>query len=175
MWTGRKPPKGALNTFKAFTLVEVLVTLAVLGITFTVLFSAFVRASVFSYELVERSERRKEELLLFWEFQRALAGAKDLLVRDGRELFLITSGGERFKGVVKRAFIYREGVLYAYEYPYPAGSIDYYEEEELVEVGRFEEFELRALDSRGLHATYRGLPPLLLLKLKGRELTFKIK
>ncbi|NPB07071.1 MAG: type II secretion system protein [Aquificae bacterium] len=164
-----------MSTFKGFTLVEVLLVLTILGLTFSVLLTVFTRSVSFTASAVERSERLRRELTLFWELQRALAGAKELLLRDGRELFLITSGGERYRGVVKRAFIYRNGALYGYEFPYPAGSLDYYEEDELVFIGRFEQFELRAVDAKGSHASYEGLPELVELKLNGKVFTFKIR
>ncbi|NPA32152.1 MAG: type II secretion system protein, partial [Aquificae bacterium] len=165
------PPRKAGDTFRAFTLVEVLIVLAILSVLFGTLVGVFSRSVESSLGLIKTSESLRSEMLVYWEIKRALLGARDMLIRNGKELYLITSGGSLYKGVIKKAFIYRDGVLYTYEFPYPAGSIDFYEESRLVRLGSFPDFRLKAKDARGEHTNYRGIPPLVLVKLGQREWT----
>ncbi len=171
----RYSPKAGSTFRRAFTLVEVLVVLLLISLTFTITFTAFSRVVLSSLSLLRESERVKGELLLFWELERALVGSRELLLKEGRELFLLTSGGSLYRGLIKKAFIYRNGVLYTYEFPYNVGSLDFYEEDKLIEVFRTEKFRILAVDAGGTHRNYEGLPPLLVVELGERRFTFKIR
>ncbi|AAC07856.1 pilus assembly FimT family protein [Aquifex aeolicus] len=171
----RKLSQRAGNTFKGFTLVEVLITLAIISLVFSLILISFQRATFFTFGAKKEAERLKSEALLFWELQRSLAGAKKLKINQGKELFLITSGGSLYRGVVKKGFIHKDGWLYLYEFPYPSGSIDFYEEEKLVKLAKLDDFKVFALDSLGKHENYEGLPPFVIVELNSKEFTFKVR
>jgi len=173
--TGNLQSRKAGSTSEAFTLVEVLIVLTILSLIFTLLTLSFSRAVSSSLSGIKNSENLKREITLFWEMKRALTGARKVLLKGGSELFLETSGGEFFKGVVKKAYIFEEGTLYTYEFPYPSGSLDFYEEDKLIQKGRFNSLRFYALDRNGKHDNYEGLPDFILVELNGKEFTFKIK
>lgn len=172
--TGSSQNRRDGNTSEAFTLVEVLIVLTILSLIFTLLSLSFSRAVNSSLSGIKNSENLKKEIILFWELRKALTGARKILLRE-RELYLETSGGEFFKGIVKKAYIFKEGTLYTYEFPYPSGSLDLYEEEKLIKKGKFNSLRFYALDKNGKHDKYEGLPDFILIELNGKEFTFKIK
>jgi len=123
----------------------------------------------------KNAEELQGEASLFWELQRSLAGAERVKINQGKEIFLITSGGSFYRGVVKKGFIYKDGWLYLYEFPYPSGSMDFYEEEKLIKLLKLEDFKVFALDSRGKHENYEGLPPFVIVELNSKKFTFKVR
>ncbi|RUM32900.1 MAG: prepilin-type cleavage/methylation domain-containing protein [Aquifex sp.] len=163
------------GTSEAFTLVEVLIVLSIISLIFTLLFTSLTRVVGVSLDTVKTSEKLKEEMLLFWELKRSFVGAKEILIKEGREVYLITSGGNRYKGVVKKAYIFKDNYLYLYEFPYPIGSIDFYEEDKLMKIGKFASFRVYALDSQGKHENFKGIPPYVIVELEKKEFTFKIR
>ena len=153
---------------RAFTLIEVLVVLTLIGLTFSILLFVFSRGVNSSLSLSESSEKLKAEASLFWELQRKVVGARKIKV-DREGLYMITSGGSFNEGVVKCAYLYKEGELYYYEFPYPYGAIDEVEEEELYRLGTFEEFKVVAVERNREFALYEGLPEFLKVHVNGRE------
>ncbi len=153
---------------RAFTLVEVLVVLTLIGLTFSVLLFVFSRGVDSSLNLTGRAERLKLEARLFWDLQRKILGAKRLKV-ENNNLYLITSAGDFYPGVVKCAYLYRDGELYYYEFPYPYGAIDEVEEGRLYLLGKVENFEVIAVVGNREENTYEGLPLFVKVKLNGRE------
>jgi len=164
------------GTFKdSFTLVEVLIVLLLISLTFSILFFSFSRIISYSLHVSSEAERIKGELMLFWELTRAFTGARKFLLQEGRKVFLLTSGGSIYRGLVKKAFIYKDGSIYTYEFPYGAGSLDFFEEEKLLKLLNAEDFRVYAIDKRGRHKNYEGLPPLVIVELGERKFTFKIR
>jgi len=174
-WTEKRLNLRAGNTSEGFTLTEVLVVLAIISLVFSLILISFRRATFFTLDAKEEAEELKSEALIFWELQRSLAGAKRLKVNRGKELFLTTSGGSIYRGIVKKGFIFKEGWLYLYEFPYPSGSLDFYEEDKLIKLSRVKSFKVLALDSRGRHENYEGLPPFVIVELNSKEFTFKVR
>jgi prepilin-type N-terminal cleavage/methylation domain-containing protein len=154
---------------RAFTLVEVLLVVVLLSVFFGVLSYSFYSSVRSSYALSGTAQMDKETALLFWNLQRKLSGAVDLYLKKDA-LFMLTSAGDYYQGLVKCAYIYKDGWLYYYEFPYPYGDITYYEEDRLVRVGRFEGLSLRAYMNGQYVEELRGLPQWVELKLEGKTL-----
>lgn len=142
---------------KGFTLLEVLLVLVLMGLLFGMLSYSFYSSVRNSYALLESAELTKEEAMLFWNLQRKLTGATELVLRK-EGIFMLTSGGDYHQGLVKCAYIYREGLLYYYEFPYPYGDLTFYEEDKLLRVGRFKNLHFRVFSGGQHFEEFRGLP-----------------
>ena len=165
-------PSGCKNYFRrAFTLVEVLVVIALLGLVFSLLSLSFSEGIRSSLGLVSLSEELKQKAVLFWDLQRKILGAKRIRV-EGGNLFMLTSGSSLYEGFVKCAYIYRDGILYYYEFPFPYGAMDEYEEDKLMEVGRFEEFSLKVKSGNRYLESFDGLPEEVVVTVNGQEMVF---
>jgi len=157
---------------KAFTLVEVLVVLLLLGLLFGLLsyvLKAGIESSLF---VVESSQRLRDESLLVWNIQRKLMSAKDAYIEEDR-LFLHTYAGDYYEGMVKCAYIFKDGTLYYYEFPYPYGSINFYEEEKLIKLAKFKSFSFLAESTGTTQKTFRGLPERYRIIIEDREYVLK--
>lgn len=152
---------------RGFTLLEVLLVLVLMGVFFGVLSYSFYSSARSSYLLLESAEITKEEALLFWNIQRKLSGAVDLYLKKDA-LFMITSAGDYYQGVVKCAYLYKDGWLYYYEFPYPYGDITFYEEDRLIRLGRYDEISFRAYANGQYLEEFKGLPQWVELKLDSK-------
>jgi len=157
---------------RGFTLVEILITLAIAGITLTSLFLIFSRGSLTSAGLTEESASFKMEVSLFWDLQRKVLGAKRIRI-EGDALYMYTSGGSHFPGIVKCAFYVKDGMLRYHEFPYPYLSIDeIYEGVDYV-LGPVRRFEVFASDGRVDETVYDGMPRFVKVILNDREFVFE--
>ncbi|RMH79738.1 MAG: prepilin-type N-terminal cleavage/methylation domain-containing protein [Acidobacteria bacterium] len=159
---------------RGFTLLEVLLVLVLMSIFLGMLTYSFYSTLKNSYAIVELSELTKEEAKLLWNLQRKLSGALELYVKKD-SLFMLTSAGDYYQGVVKCAYIFKDGWLYYYEFPYPYGELTFYEEDRLIRVGRFEGFQIRAYVMGNHLEEYRGVPEVLEFKIGGKTLKFGVK
>ena len=157
---------------RAFTLVEVLVVLTLIGLTFSLLLFVFSRGVDSSLNLSRRGEALSMEARLFWDLQRKILGATRIKV-ESNNLYMVTSAGDFYPGVVKCAYIYRDGDLYYYEFPYPYGAIDGIEEERLYRLGKVESFEVVAVAGNREERVYEGLPLFVKVRLNGKEFLFE--
>lgn len=156
---------------RGFTLLEVLLVITLMGVFFGLLSYSFYSSARNSYLLLESAELTKEENLLFWNLQRKITGAVDLYLRKDA-LFVITSSGDYYQGMVKCAYLYKDGWLYYYEFPYPYGEITFYEEDKVIKLGRFDEFSFRAYVNGQYLEEFRGVPQWVEVRSGGK--TFKI-
>ncbi len=154
---------------RAFTLIEVLLALALMGLFLGLLSYSFYSSLRSSYLLSQSSQLTKEEILLFWNLQRKLIGATDLYLRKDA-IFMITSSGDYYQGIVKCAYIYKDGWLYYYEFPYPYGDIAFYEEDRLIKLGRFKDLSFRAFSNGSYYEEFKGLPQWVELFFEGKLL-----
>lgn len=161
------------RTKLAFTLVEVLIVLSLLGLTFSILVLVFSRGVDSSLNITEGAESLKREVSLFWDLQRKIVSATRIKVEDGN-LYMFTSAGSFNEGVVKCAYIRRGDKLYYYEFPYPYGSIDDVEEEEMIPLQKIEEFEARAIVGNRELKTYEGLPHYVWVRVNDKEFLYEI-
>jgi prepilin-type N-terminal cleavage/methylation domain-containing protein len=132
-----------LIRIKAFTLVEVLVVLAILGLLFSTLTFMFKELYLSSIHQKEQNISLKQRAELFWRLTRAFYGAKRFALRNGTELYFITTGGDVYRGVVKAVYKFQNGTLYYCEFPYPYG--DFYECNNTYPLYRFKEFKVFAV------------------------------
>jgi prepilin-type N-terminal cleavage/methylation domain-containing protein len=157
---------------KGFTLVEILIVLLILGLTFASLSLILTRGTDSGLTLVRDSEEFKREVTLFWDLQRKILGAKRIKIEDNA-IFMHTTGGSHFRGVVKCAYFVENGVLKYYEFPYPYGEIDELYEGITYELGKVDSFEVYASDGRVDESAYDGLPRYVKVILNGREFVFE--
>lgn len=153
---------------KAFTLVEILVVLTLLSVTFSTLLLVFSRGIDSSLNLFSESQKLRSEVLLFWDMERKVLGAKRIKIENDR-LYMITSAGSLYEGVVKCAYFLKEGKLYYYEFPYPYGPIDDIEEDKAYEIGLFKEFSIRAIVNSREEVSFDGLPQYVEIIADGRK------
>lgn len=157
---------------RAFTLVEVLVVLTLIGLTFSMLILIFSRGADSSLNVSRRAESLKTEARLFWDMERKILGAKRVKV-EGKNLYMITSAGDFYRGVVKCAYLFRDGELYYYEFPYPYGAIDEIDENNLYRLGKVKDFEVVAVEREREEKFYEGLPRFVKVRLNGKEFVFE--
>ena len=157
---------------RAFTLIEVLVVLTLIGLTFSILLLVLSRGIDSSLNLSEGSEALKGEASLFWELQRKILGAKRIKV-DRESIYMVTTGGSFNEGVVKCAYLFRDGKLYYYEFPYPYSAIDEIEEDRLYEIGEFESFGVSVREGNREYKVYEGMPQIVKVEVNGEEFVFE--
>ena len=157
---------------RGFTLTEILVVLVLLGLTFSALLLLLRRGVDASAGVTGYSENLVSEASLFWDLQRKVFGARKIKV-EGNSLYMITTGGSLYPGVVKSAYLFRDGILLYYEFPYAYGALEEVEEDKLQEVGRFEEFSVSVLEGRRELTRYEGFPPYVKVRVNGREFLFE--
>ncbi len=162
-----------MKSGRAFTLIEVLVVLTIMGLVFSVLILVFSRGIDSSLNITQKSEDLKRKAVLFWDLQRKVFGAKEIKI-DPKGIYMLTSAGSFNKGVVKCAYIFKDKKLYYYEFPYLLGALDEVDEDKLIEVGRFSRFEVTAWDGRRELRVFDGLPQLVKVYLDDEEFVFEV-
>lgn len=162
-----------LKSKKGFTLLEVLLVLVLISLLFGTLSYTYYSALNSSLDLARDSQKLRQEAYLLWNLKRKVVSAK-ILHMEKDKLFMITSAGDYYDGMVKCAYIYKEGVLYYYEFPYPYGDIKFYEEDKLIKLGKFNAFSFRAYAGGNFYDTFDGIPELLYVKLDTRQLVIKL-
>ncbi len=158
---------------RAFTLVEVLLVVSLVGLLFGVVIFSFYRATDSSVTLLTSSELLKQEAILYWELERKILGAKQIHIENDR-IYMITTGGNYYSGVVKSAYFVKDKKLYYYEFPYPYLSIDDIDEDAAHEVMSVENFSVSAYNRDSRYKTYTGLPDFVEIRLNGRRLVYKV-
>ena len=124
-----------------FTLVEVLLVLALLGLSFSIISTIFVGFMNSLIRMQESSETLRERALLLMDIKRKVLSAKEVALK-GNQFFMHSAGGSYFPGLVKCGYVYKAGQLYYYEFPYPYGDILYYEEDKLVKLAKLSKFKV---------------------------------
>ncbi|WP_448584400.1 prepilin-type N-terminal cleavage/methylation domain-containing protein [Thermocrinis sp.] len=157
---------------RGFTLLKILVVLLLLGLLFGLLSFVLKSGIENSLSVVENSQRLKDESLLILNIQRKILSAKDAYMEEGK-LFLHTYAGDYYEGLVKCAYIYKDGALYYYEFPYPYGSINFYEEEKLIKLASFDSLSFLAESMGNFQKSFRGLPERYRIIVEGREYVLK--
>ncbi len=161
-----------MNRSRAFTLPEVLITLTIVGLMLGSLLLVFSRGVNSSLFLTKDSESFKMEVSLFWDLERKILGAKRIRI-ENNSLYMITSGGSHFPGVVKCAYYLEGDTLHYYEFPYPYGRMEELYEGIDYEVGKVENFRVYASDGKIDQSAYEGLPRYVKVVLNGREFVFE--
>ncbi len=137
--------------------------LVLLGVVLSTALFVFLRGINSSSTITLKGEKLVEFSNLYWDLTRAFYGAKELALINGTQLYLITTGGLFYPGVVHSAFIYRNGTLYYYEYPYPYGDIRHVEEDRLIALYRLDSFRMEVIDKGGKPSlNYRGKKPYMM-------------
>jgi len=162
---------------RGFTLVEVIVVLVLLGLIFSILLVVYIGGIKNSLGLLKRSESLNLEGRLFWRFTRSIFGASRVKLVNGTALYLITTGGNVFRGVVWEAYIYnpQNKTLDYYEFPYPPEKIDEIPPQAVsYRLGKFSNFLIMAVDTGRTYADYSGLPDKIEVKINNNTYMFLI-
>lgn len=157
---------------RGFTLVEVLTVLILISVSVSLLVLVFSRGVDFSLSLEERAERVRRTALLFWDLQRKLFGAEKVYV-EGDSVYMVTSGGDYFPGIVRCAYVFRDGKLLYYEDRDVEGDIYGFEGEGKL-VGKFRDFRVVAVEGNRELSVYEGLPAMIRVYIDGEVLTFEV-
>ena len=158
---------------KAFTLIEILVVIAILSLLFSTITVIFKSLYEGSLKLSSSSQELSKKIQIFWTLTRALYGSKKVILKNGTQLYLITTGGQFYGGVVKAVYIFKNGSLYYYEYPYPYGSLYDYNNKKLIQLAKFKNFKIYALVNKQLKETFYRKAKLYQLHIDNE--TFYIK
>jgi len=159
---------------KGFTLIEILVVLALFSLIFGLISFTFYNVVKNSISLVDSGSSIKEKAILFWDIQRAILSAKDIYIEEEGEnslLYLITAGGLYTKGIVKAFFFVEENALYYREFPYDYGDIRYVKEGKTYKLARVNSFRVRAFNGRREVTNFKGIPEYLIVEIDGRKFT----
>jgi prepilin-type N-terminal cleavage/methylation domain-containing protein len=133
----------SLFRIKGFTLIEVLVVLVILALFFSTLTFTFKETYYSSILQKEKNLSLKNKAELFWKLSRAFYGAKKFVLKNGSEIYFVTTGGDIYKGVVKAVYKFENETLYYCEFPYTYG--DFYECNKTYPLYRFKEFKVFAV------------------------------
>ncbi len=156
---------------KGFTLTEILIVVSLLGLLFGTLLFSFYRASDSSLRLLSLSDSLKQEALLYWELERKILGARLIHIENDR-IYMLTTGGSFYEGVVKCAYFLKDGKLYYYEFPYPYLALDDIEEDKAYEIMRLKSFKVSAIDRNSRFRTFIGIPDFVEVLVNGRRFLY---
>jgi prepilin-type N-terminal cleavage/methylation domain-containing protein len=161
---------------KGFTLLEVLVVLVLVGLIFTLVLTVFWRITETSSEVSKRASKLQRETTLYWQLTRSFFGTKRLAVVNGTQIYAITTGGSLFKGTVWCAYLYRNGTLYYYEYPYPPPySIkEIPREASEIILGKFKSVKFSARKGGIFYSNFEGKPDTVKVELNGESFLFAV-
>lgn len=157
---------------KAFTLIEVLIVLTLLGLIFSILSVVFYSNIKNSLILITDSDKLKNNANIFWSINRKILSSKEILLEKG-DLYMITSAGDYYEGIVKCAYIYRGGKLLYYEFPYPYGDLRFYEEEKLHSLGLMKNFKITAFKNEKKYDEFKGMPDYFIVELEDKIFIIK--
>lgn len=161
-----------LKDKKGFTLIEVLIVIILIGLIFSLLSMIFYSNINNSLNLILESERLKKEASFFWNIQRKIASAKEIHLDKGN-LYMLTTAGDYYEGVVKSAYIFRDGNLFYYEFPYPYGDLRFYEEDKLYNLGKFKNFNILAFKNEKKYDEFIGFPDYFLVEYDDKIIVVK--
>ncbi|RMH01911.1 MAG: prepilin-type N-terminal cleavage/methylation domain-containing protein [Aquificota bacterium] len=158
---------------RGFTLLEVLLVVSLLGLLFGLLSFSYHSALRNAYGLNQDTQKEKEITLFLWGLQRKLLGASDLYLKKDA-IYMLTTGGEYYEGLVKAVYVFKDGWLYYYEFPYPYGELTFYEEDRLVKLLKLKSLSFRAYTPQGYQEEFRGLPTRVEVSLEGKRFLFEV-
>lgn len=161
-----------LKNKRGFTLIEVLIVVILIGLIFSLLSMIFYSNINNSLHLILESEKLQREASLFWNIQRKIASAKEIQLDKGN-LHMLTTAGDYYEGVVKSTYIFRDGNLFYYEFPYPFGDLRFYEEDKLYNLGKFKNFNIWAFKNEKRYDEFTGFPDYFLVECEGRTIIVK--
>lgn len=161
-----------LKESSGFTITEVLVVIVIIGLIFSVLSIVFYSTTNNSIFMIGQAENIKREAVVLWDIQRKILSSRELFLEKDR-LHMITTAGDFYEGVVKCSYIFKEGSLFYYEFPYPYGDIRFFDEKMLVNIGNFEDFQIRAVKNDKSYEEFKGNPDYFLIVLKNRRFIVK--
>ncbi len=157
---------------KGFTLIEVLIVILLIGLIYSILSMIFYSNIGNSLNIISDSEKLKREANFFWNIQRKVASAKEIHLNKGN-LYMLTTAGDYYEGLVKSVYILREGNLYYYEFPYPYGDLRFYEEDKLYNLGKVEKFQILAFKNENKYDEFIGFPDYFLVEYNERKIIVK--
>lgn len=162
---------------RAFTLVEILITLTLVGLIFSVLSYGLYSSINSSINISVEAKQTEEEAKFFWDFQRRFVTSKQVFVKkagDGTQMVVMyNTAGEFSKGVVKSVYFLKDGFIQYYEYPYVFGDPFFYEEKESVRLVPAKSFKVEVSFQGQKFDEYSGKPDYMLVLLNDKKMVFK--
>lgn len=157
---------------EGFTLIEVLIVIILIGLIFSILSMIFYSNISNSLNFISRSEKLKREANFFWNIQRKIASAKEIQL-DKNNIYMFTTAGDYYEGMVKSAYIFRDGNLFYYEFPYPYGDLKFYEEDKLNNLGKVKNFRIMAFKKERQYEEFKGMPDYFMIEYDERKIIVK--
>lgn len=162
---------------KGFTLIEILITLTLVGLIFSVLSYGLYSSINSSVSISADARQTEEEAKFFWDFQRRFATSKQVFVKksgDGSQIVaMYNTAGEFSKGVVKSVYFMKDGFIQYYEYPYVFGDPFFYEEKSSVRLVPVKSFTVEVFSQGQKFEEFQGKPEYLVIFVNDRKMVFK--
>lgn len=162
---------------RAFTLIEILITLTLIGLIFSVLSFGIHNSINSSVSISADAKQTEEEAKFFWDFQRRVATSKQVFVKkagDGSQMVaMYNTAGEFSKGVVKSVYFLKDGFVQYYEYPYVFGDPFFYEERSSVRLVPAKSFTVEVYVQGQRFDEYSGKPDYVVVLLNDKKMVFK--
>lgn len=162
---------------KGFTLIEILITLTLVGLIFSVLSYGLYSSINSSVSISADARQTEEEAKFFWDFQRRFATSKQVFVKksgDGSQMVaMYNTAGEFSKGVVKSVYFLKDGFVQYYEYPYVFGDPFFYEEKSSIRLVPAKNFTAEVYVQGQRFDEYSGKPDYMVVLLNDKRMVFK--
>lgn len=162
---------------RGFTLIEILITLMLIGLIFSVLSYGVYSSINSSVSISADAKQTEEEAKFFWDFQRRFATSKQVFVKksgDGSYMVVMyNTAGEFSKGVVKSVYFLKDGFVQYYEYPYVFGDPFFYEERASIRILPAKSFYVEVFSQGQKFEEFQGKPDYIAITVEDRRMVFK--
>lgn len=165
------------QSHRAFTLIEILITLSLIGIVFSVLSFGFYSSINSSIQISMESKKIEDMAKFYWDFQRRFATSKQIFVKKtGDNSYIISlynTAGEFSKGVVKSVYYTKDGFLYYYEYPYIFADPLYFDEKDSFVLMKIDKISLEIYSQGQKFDEFQGKADYMVLMINDKKMVFR--
>jgi len=161
---------------KGFTLIEVIITIMILSLVFSVLAFSIYSTIKNSVDIKGQSEKLKEDASFFWDMQKKFSTNTKTFLRNNNGypiLVLYNTSGNYYKGLVKSVFFVKDNDLYYYEFPYMYGDPYFYDEKQSYKVLHFENLDISVVIRGKSFKDFEGNPDMLIIQINDKRMVFK--
>ncbi|MCX7739237.1 MAG: type II secretion system GspH family protein [Hydrogenothermaceae bacterium] len=163
---------------RAFTLVEVLIVLTLLGLVFSLISFSFYNSINSSIYISQKAVEVENFAKFYWDFQRRFSTSNWIFIKKiGSNNYIITlynTSGEFSKGLVKSVYFVKDGYLWYYEFPYVFGDPLFYEENKSIELLPLKSLQIEVISQDKKLDEFNGKSENIRMNvnLNGTELSF---
>ncbi|MGC8942156.1 MAG: type II secretion system protein [Sulfurihydrogenibium sp.] len=163
------------NQSKGFTLIEVLVVIAIISLVFGVLSYSLYSSITNSLELSKTSENIKNLSSFFWDMEKKFSTSKALYLKNfnGSPVLTLYNTAGNNKGLVKSVFFIKDNFLYYYEYPYIYADPFFYDEKESYKLFKVKDVKIYVVKDNQQMMEFQGMPDYLVFEIDGTKMVFK--